>query len=46
MKVRLDVVLEFVDATPEEVQENITAIIDDMWNYATDVDVINQEQID
>lgn len=47
MKIRLDVVLDFgEDATEKEVQENITEILDEMWNYATDVDVINKEQMD
>lgn len=45
MKIRLDVVLEFDNATPEEVQENMSELIDEMWNYATDVDVINQEEV-
>lgn len=45
MKIRLDVVLEFDDATEKEVQENISEIIDEMWGYATDVNVINQEEV-
>lgn len=45
MKIRLNVVLEFDDATQEEAQELIGEIIEDMWEYATDVDLINQEEI-
>lgn len=37
MKIRLDVVLEFDNATEKEVQENISEIIDEMWEYATSV---------
>ena len=29
----------------KEVQENISEIIDEMWEYATDVNVINQEEV-
>lgn len=45
MKIRLDVVLEFDNATEKEVQENISEIIDEMREYATDVNVINQEEV-
>lgn len=45
MKIRLDVVLDFDGATKEEVQENISELIDEMWEYATDVNVINQEEV-
>lgn len=47
MKIRFDVILDFgEDAIGEEVDRNICEIIDAMWDYATDVDVIRKEQID
>lgn len=46
MKVRLDVILDFDDASGEEIDGIICNIVDNMWDYATDVDVVDREMID
>lgn len=46
MKVRLDVILDLDDASREEVDGIICDIVDGMWDYATDVDIIDREIID
>lgn len=46
MKVRIDVILEFNGETTEkEYKEAMANIYDEMWNYATDVDVLSEEEI-
>lgn len=46
MKVRIDVILEFDgDISKEEYKDVMADIYNEMWEHATDVDVINEEVI-
>lgn len=46
MKIRLDVILDLVGAEGKEVENVMCDIIDKMWNYAADVDIIREEEVD
>lgn len=46
MKVRIDVILEFDgETTEEEYKEAMMDIYNEMWNHATDVDVLSEEEV-
>lgn len=46
MKVRINVILEFDgDISKEEYKNAMADIYNEMWEHATDVDVINEEEI-
>lgn len=46
MKVRIDVILEFGEGISEkEYKDAMADIYNEMWEHATDVDVINEEEI-